>query len=211
MGKMIVLAGNVGAGKSTFTRVLSERLGFTPYYESVADNPFLEDFYKDQKKWSYHLQTFFLFHRFNSIKDIIDSGTDAILDRSIYEDAEIFAKNLYLTGKMSEREYKTYTQIFYTMLEFLKKPDLLIYIKTSVDTVVKRIAKRGREMEMQVPIEYWQQLDNLYKDWIDNYDESKIYVVDGDEIDIVENPEYIDKIVNDINEILNINEVDEVI
>ncbi|KLO24186.1 deoxycytidine kinase [Marinitoga sp. 1197] len=207
MGKMIVLAGNVGAGKSTFTRVLSERLGFTPYYESVNDNPFLEDFYQDQKKWSYHLQTFFLFHRFNSIKQIIDSKDNAILDRSIYEDAEIFAKNLYNNGKMSEREYQTYRQIFYTMLEFLKKPDLLIYIKTSVDTVVKRIKKRGREMEMQVPIEYWKQLDDLYMEWINNYNQSKIYVVDGDTIDIVENPEYIDKIVEDISEILELENV----
>ncbi|WGS64622.1 deoxynucleoside kinase [Marinitoga aeolica] len=208
MGKMIVLAGNVGAGKSTFTKVLSERLDFTPYYESVNDNPFLEDFYKDQKKWSYHLQTFFLFHRFNSIKQIIDSDDNAILDRSIYEDAEIFARNLYNNGKMSQREYETYNQIFYTMLEFLKKPDLLIYIKTSVDTIVKRIKKRGRDMEMAVPIEYWKQLDDLYKDWINTYDQSKIYVVDGDKIDIVENPEYIDKIVQDISEILELENVE---
>lgn len=208
MGKMIVLAGNVGAGKSTFTKVLSERLDFIPYYESVNDNPFLEDFYKDQKKWSYHLQTFFLFHRFNSIKQIIASDDNAILDRSIYEDAEIFARNLYNNGKMSQREYETYNQIFYTMLEYLKKPDLLIYIKTSVDTIVKRIKKRGREMEMAVPIEYWKQLDDLYKDWINTYDQSKIYVVDGDKIDIVENPEYIDKIVQDISEILELENVE---
>ncbi|MBM7559582.1 deoxynucleoside kinase [Marinitoga litoralis] len=207
MGKMIVLAGNVGAGKSTFTRILSERLDFKPYYESVNDNPFLADFYKDQKKWSYHLQTFFLFHRFNSIKQIIESDENAILDRSIYEDAEIFAKNLYNNGKMSQREYETYNQIFYTMLEFLKKPDLLIYIKTSVDTIVKRIKKRGRDMEMAVPVEYWQQLDNLYKNWINSYDQSKIYVVDGDTIDIVENPEYIDKIIADISEILELENV----
>ncbi|KAF2956665.1 deoxynucleoside kinase [Marinitoga sp. 38H-ov] len=207
MGKMIVLAGNVGAGKSTFTKVLSERLGFVPFYESVNDNPFLEDFYKDQKKWSYHLQTFFLFHRFNSIKQIIDLDENAILDRSIYEDAEIFARNLYNNGKMSKREYETYNQIFYTMLEFLKKPDLLIYIKTSVDTIVNRIKKRGRDMEMQVPIEYWKQLDNLYKDWINTYDQSKIYVVDGDTIDIVENPEYIDNIISDISEILELENV----
>lgn len=207
MGKMIVLAGNVGAGKSTFTKVLSEKLDFTPYYESVNDNPFLEDFYKDQKKWSYHLQTFFLFHRFNSIKQIIDSEDNAILDRSIYEDAEIFARNLYNNGKMSEREFQTYRQIFYTMLEYLKKPDLLIYIKTSVDTIVKRIKKRGRNMEMAVPVEYWKQLDDLYKDWIKNYNQSKIYVIDGDKIDIVENPGYIDKIVQDISEILELESV----
>ncbi|GAB6190079.1 deoxynucleoside kinase [Marinitoga arctica] len=207
MGKMIVLAGNVGAGKSTFTKILSEKLDFKPYYESVNDNPFLADFYKDQKKWSYHLQTFFLFHRFKSIKEIIESNDNAILDRSIYEDAEIFARNLYNNGKMSEREYQTYRQIFYTMLEYLKKPDLLIYIKTSVDTIVKRIKKRGRDMEMQVPIEYWQQLDNLYNDWIKNYNQSKIYVIDGDTIDIVENPEYIDKIVEDISEILELENV----
>ncbi|WP_206076045.1 deoxynucleoside kinase [Marinitoga lauensis] len=182
-------------------------MDFTPYYESVSDNPFLEDFYKDQKKWSYHLQTFFLFHRFNSIKRIIDSDDNAILDRSIYEDAEIFARNLYNNGKMSEREFQTYRQIFYTMLEYLKKPDLLIYIKTSVDTVVKRIKKRGRDMEMAVPIEYWKQLDDLYRDWIKDYNQSKVYIVDGDEIDIVENPDYIDKIVQDISELLELENV----
>ncbi|QTA38297.1 deoxynucleoside kinase [Thermosipho ferrireducens] len=206
MGKMIVLAGNVGAGKSTLTTMLANILGFKPYYESVNDNPFLEDFYKDQKKWAYHLQTFFLFHRFNSIKQIIESGENSVLDRSIYEDAEIFAKNLYITGKMEEREYKTYRQIFYTMLEFLKKPDLLIYIDASVDTIIERIRKRGREMEMNVPREYWEQLDKLYKTWIKNYKESPIYIIDGDKYDFVEKPDHFEYIVNDVKRMLNIEE-----
>jgi deoxyadenosine/deoxycytidine kinase len=175
-GKMIVLAGNVGAGKSTYTRILAEKMNFVPYYESVDDNPFLEDFYYNQKQWSYHLQTYFLFHRFKSIKAIIESGKNAILDRTIYEDAEIFAKNLHLTGKMTDKEYSAYRDIFYTMLEFIKKPHLTIYIDTNVETIKNRIAKRGREMEMQVPEEY------------------------GNENDIVEHENFVDELIEQIED-----------
>lgn len=194
-GKMIVLAGNVGAGKSTYTKILSNKMNFKPYYESVDDNPFLEDFYYDQKGWSYHLQTYFLFHRFKSIKKIIESGENAILDRTIYEDAEIFARNLHLTGKMTEKEYSAYRDIFYTMLEFIKKPDLTIYIDTNVDTIKNRIAKRGREMELQVPEEYWKQLDNLYKEWIAGYNHSELLIVDGNKNDIVEHENFVDELI----------------
>jgi deoxyadenosine/deoxycytidine kinase len=199
-GKMIVLAGNVGAGKSTYTKILAEKMNFVPYFESVDDNPFLEDFYYNQKKWSYHLQTYFLFHRFKSIKAIIESGKNAILDRTIYEDAEIFAKNLHLTGKMTDKEYSAYRDIFYTMLEFIKKPDLAIYIDTNVKTIKKRIAKRGRKMEMQVPEDYWKQLDNLYKLWISKYNYSKLLIVDGNENDIIEHENFVDDLVDLIEE-----------
>lgn len=199
-GKMIVLAGNVGAGKSTYTKILAEKMNFVPYYESVDDNPFLEDFYYNQKKWSYHLQTYFLFHRFKSIKKIIESGKNAILDRTIYEDAEIFAKNLHLTGQMTDKEYSAYRDIFYTMLEFIKKPDLAIYIDTNVKTIKNRIAKRGRKMEMQVPEDYWKQLDNLYKLWISKYNYSKLLIVDGNENDITENENFVNELIEQIEE-----------
>jgi deoxyadenosine/deoxycytidine kinase len=199
-GKMIVLAGNVGAGKSTYTRILAEKMNFVPYYESVDDNPFLEDFYYNQKQWSYHLQTYFLFHRFKSIKAIIESGKNAILDRTIYEDAEIFAKNLHLTGKMTDKEYSAYRDIFYTMLEFIKKPHLTIYIDTNVETIKNRIAKRGREMEMQVPEEYWKQLDGLYKLWISKYNHSNLLIVDGNENDIVEHENFVDELIEQIED-----------
>ncbi|HOO74146.1 MAG TPA: deoxynucleoside kinase [Tepiditoga sp.] len=204
MSKMIVLAGNVGAGKSTFTEMLSKELNFSPYYESVSDNPFLKDFYGDQKRWSYHLQTYFLFHRFKSIKKILENSDNAVLDRSIYEDAEIFAKNLFNSGKMSESEYFSYRQIFYTMLDFIKKPDLLIYIETNTDTVTERIKKRGRDMEIQTPRNYWESLDDLYSQWIENYDYSKVYKINGNETDIVKYPQQIKKITYDIKNILKI-------
>jgi len=204
MSKMIVLAGNVGAGKSTFTEMLSKELNFSPYYESVSDNPFLKDFYVDQKRWSYHLQTYFLFHRFKNIKKILENSDNAVLDRSIYEDAEIFAKNLFNSGKMSESEYFSYRQIFYTMLDFIKKPDLLIYIETNIDTVMERIKKRGRDMEIQTPRNYWKSLDDLYSQWIENYDYSEVYKINGNETDIVKYPQQIKKITYDIKNILKI-------
>ncbi|MDN5342144.1 deoxynucleoside kinase [Oceanotoga sp. DSM 15011] len=200
--KMIVFAGNVGAGKSTFTNIISNKIEFKPYYESVVDNPFLEDFYYNQKRWSYHLQTYFLFHRFKSIKDIIDKEVNAVLDRSIYEDSEIFAKNLYMNNKMSKPEYDSYKQIFDTMLQYLKKPDLLIYIKTDVKTILKRINKRGRQMEIQTPIEYWEQLNDLYNNWINDYDQSPIYIVDGNEFDIIEKPKLVNDIVENIKTLI---------
>jgi deoxyadenosine/deoxycytidine kinase len=141
-----------------------------------------------------------LFHRFKSIKAIIESGKNAILDRTIYEDAEIFAKNLHLTGKMTDKEYSAYRDIFYTMLEFIKKPDLAIYIDTNVKTIKKRIAKRGRKMEMQVPEDYWKQLDNLYKLWISKYNYSKLLIVDGNENDIIEHENFVDDLVDLIEE-----------
>ncbi|TYB81203.1 MAG: AAA family ATPase, partial [Kosmotoga sp.] len=163
MGNIIVMAGNVGAGKSTFAKVISEKLGFEVHHERVENNPFLEEFYYDQKEWSYHLQSYFLVHRYISLKNAEEENKNIVFDRSIYEDYEIFSKNLYATGKMTKREFYAYEEMYKSMCKYLRHPDLLVYIDSDVDTILTRIRRRGREMELQTPISYWQQLDNLYK------------------------------------------------
>lgn len=202
MGKIVVLAGNVGAGKSTFTKALSEELGYKSHFESVSDNPFLESFYKDQKRWSYHLQTYFLIHRFTALKNAENSGENYIFDRSIYEDAEIFARNLFESGNMPELEFRPYIEMFYELIGYLRKPDLLIYIDTDVDTILSRIRRRGRQMELEVPMNYWEKLDRLYDNWISDYSHSPVYTIDARTIDIKKKPEQITNILNDLKKIL---------
>jgi len=200
--KIIVFAGNVGAGKSTLAHAIGKQLGFEIFYESVADNPFLEDFYHDQRKWAYHLQSYFLVHRFSLIKEAEIGNKNAVFDRSIYEDAAIFARNLYETGKMRKKEFETYIQMFNSMMKYIRHPDLLVYIDADVDTILSRIRRRGRQMELEVPIAYWQQLDNLYKDWIKEYDFSPVYKIDAAKVDIVSNPDQINELTEDIRHIL---------
>jgi len=201
LGKIIVLAGNVGAGKSTIAGAIAEGLGYKIHFESVSDNPFLEDFYYDQKRWSYHLQTYFLYHRYCSLKSA-EENESTVFDRSIYEDKEIFARNLFETGKMSDREFKAYVTMFDSMIEYLKKPDLLVYIDADVDTILARIRRRGRQMETAVPIAYWEQLDKLYSSWIKEYDLSPVYKIDARSVDIVINPEKAKQITKEIMRIL---------
>ncbi|SSC11647.1 Deoxyadenosine/deoxycytidine kinase [Mesotoga infera] len=202
MGRIIVFAGNVGAGKSTIAGAVAERLRYGVHFESVSDNPFLEDFYYDQKRWSYHLQTYFLYHRYCSLKHA-EANENMVFDRSIYEDAEIFARNLFETGKMSRREYDAYTTMFYAMINYLKNPDLLVYIDADIDTILTRIRRRGREMELAVPIAYWEQLDRLYSDWISSYNRSPVYRIDARIVDIVTNPGQLDTVMRDIEAIIN--------
>ncbi len=201
VGRIIVLAGNVGAGKSTIASAIAEGLGFNIHYESVSDNPFLEDFYYDQKRWSYHLQTYFLYHRYCSLKEA-EKNEDTVFDRSIYEDKEIFARNLFATGKMSEKEFSAYATMFDSMIKYLRKPDLLVYIDADVDTILARIRRRGRQMETAVPIAYWEQLDRLYTSWIREYDLSPIYTIDARSVDIVINPEKAERITKEIKGLL---------
>ncbi|MEA2071304.1 MAG: deoxynucleoside kinase [Asgard group archaeon] len=203
MENIIVMAGNVGAGKSTFAKVISEKLGFEVHHERVENNPFLEEFYYDQKEWSYHLQSYFLVHRYISLKNAEEENKNIVFDRSIYEDYEIFSKNLYATGKMTKREFFAYEEMYNSMCKYLQHPDLLVYIDSDVDTIITRIRRRGREMELQTPISYWQRLDNLYKSWIRKYNYSRIYKIDAREIDIVMKPDQIPSIINDIKHLLN--------
>lgn len=200
----ITVAGNVGAGKSTLTKLVSEKLGFETHFEKVNGNPYLEDFYKDQNTWGFHLQLYFLAQRFKQQKEIDSNGLNNIQDRSIYEDVEIFARNLYDNGKMSKRDYITYRDLFNDMVPHLRRPDLMIYLDGSIDTIVNRINMRGREMEKSVDLDYWTNLHNRYKKWITEYDQSPVLYVNINEIDLKNNPEHLDALCNEIKSLLNI-------
>ncbi len=200
----ITVAGNVGAGKSTLTKLVGEKLGFETHFEKVDGNPYLEDFYKDQNTWGFHLQLYFLAQRFKQQKEIDNNGLNNIQDRSIYEDVEIFARNLYDSGKMSKRDYITYRDLFNDMVPHLRRPDLMIYLDGSIDTIVKRINLRGREMEKSVDLEYWTNLHNRYEKWIREYDQSPVLYININEVDLINNPEHLDALCNEIKNILNI-------
>lgn len=184
----VTVAGNIGAGKSSLTKLLGERFHWKPYYESVDDNPYLPDFYADMHRWSFHLQIYFLANRFKCHKQIVESSESVIQDRSIYEDAEIFARNLYDIGKMEQRDYENYASLFHVMMEYLKPPDLMIYLKASVDTLIRQIARRGREFERGIQRSYLEQLNKLYTEWIDNYKLGPLLVIPSDNLDFVNKP-----------------------
>ncbi len=181
----VAVAGNIGAGKSSLARMLGARFQWKPYYESVDDNPYLSDFYADMSRWSFHLQIYFLANRFKCHKQIVESNESVIQDRSIYEDAEIFARNLYDIGKMSERDYTNYVSLFHVMMEYLKAPDLMIYLRANVDTLTRQIHKRGRDFEMGIQRSYLEQLNALYEDWISHYKLGPLLILESDELDFV--------------------------
>jgi len=196
----VAVAGNIGAGKSSLTRMLGERFHWKPYYESVDDNPYLADFYADMQRWSFHLQIYFLANRFKSHKLIVEGDASVIQDRSIYEDAEIFARNLYDIGNMTPRDYENYVSLFHVMMEYLQPPDLMIYLKASVDTLAKQIARRGRSFEQGIQRSYLEQLNRLYEDWIAHYTIGPLLVIPSDNLDFVnrkEDFEYIAKLVKE--------------
>ncbi len=192
----ITVAGNIGAGKSSLTKLLGERFRWKPYYESVDDNPYLSDFYADMHRWSFHLQIYFLANRFKCHKMIVESSESVIQDRSIYEDAEIFARNLYDIGRMDKRDYDNYVSLFHVMMEYLKPPDLMIYLKASVDTLVKQIARRGRSFERGIERSYLETLNTLYTDWIDHYRLGPLLVIPSDDLDFVNRQQDLDYIIS---------------
>jgi deoxyadenosine/deoxycytidine kinase len=187
--KFVAIAGNIGSGKSSLTTLLAEKFGWKPYFESVEDNPYLSDFYDDMKRWSFHLQIYFLSHRFSSHKQIVESPGSVIQDRSIYEDAEIFARNLHDIGNMDDRDYKNYVALYNVMMEYLKPPDLMIYLRANVETLKAQIAKRGRSYEQSISREYLGQLNGHYESWIENYKLGPLTVVESDGLDFVNNPQ----------------------
>lgn len=191
----IAVAGNIGAGKSSLTNLLSERFGWKPFFESVADNPYLGDFYADMNRWSFNLQVYFLSNRFQSHKAITEGPESVILDRVIYEDAEIFARNLYQIGKMDERDYTNYVELYKVMTEYLRPPDLLIYLRANVDTLVKQISLRGRDFEQGIPREYLEQLNTHYESWTRNYKLGPLLTVESDDLDFVNKKEDLERIV----------------
>ena len=191
----VTVAGNIGAGKSSLTKLLGDRFQWKPYYESVDDNPYLSDFYADMHRWSFHLQIYFLANRFKCHKLIVESSESVIQDRSIYEDAEIFAKNLFDIGKMEPRDYENYVSLFHVMMEYLKPPDLMIYLKASVETLLRQIARRGRSFELGIQRDYLEQLNRLYTDWIDNYKLGPLLIIPSDNLDFVNNKEDLNHVI----------------
>ncbi len=185
----IAIVGNIGAGKTTLTELLSNHFAYEAQFEAVDNNPYLEDFYGDMKRWSFNLQIYFLNSRFQQIIELQKSQKNIIQDRTIYEDAYIFAENLHDMGLMSGRDYENYRAIFDNITSFIKAPDLLIYLKASVPTLVNNIQRRGREYESGIRLDYLSKLNEKYKNWIDNYKEGKLLVLDKDNLDFANNPE----------------------
>ena len=183
--KYVAIAGNIGAGKSTLTGLISEYFRWKAFYERVDDNPYLSDFYEDMERWSFNLQVFFLSSRFNHQRDIEQAPESVVQDRSIYEDAEIFARNLYEMGYMTERDFTNYQELFAVMTSYLRPPDLLVYLRASVPTLVRHIEARGRDFESTIRIEYLKKLNTHYEDWIERYDIGPKLVIDVDDIDFV--------------------------
>ncbi len=195
MDKFIVVAGNIGAGKTTLVKILSERLGFNPFYEPHDENPYLADFYEDMKSWSYHSQVYFLTRRLKIHKELLQAEGTVVQDRSVYEDAQIFARNLYLQGDLSQRDYQVYQDLYQILVSLLPMPNLIIYLRASVDTLMKRIACRGREYEAGISREYLGRLNQLYEDWMENFDQSPILIINSDDLDLVSKAEHVDQVV----------------
>jgi deoxyadenosine/deoxycytidine kinase len=191
----VALAGNIGSGKSSLTRLLSEAMGWKPMYESVDDNPYLSDFYKDMKRWSFQLQVYFLSTRFSSHKAITEGTRSVVLDRSIYEDAEIFARNLFEIGNMEERDYNNYVALYNVMTEYLHPPDLLVYLRANVDTLIHQIGSRGRDFEKSIKREYLEQLNRHYEAWITRYTKGKLLIIESDDLDFVNRKDDLKKVI----------------
>jgi deoxyadenosine/deoxycytidine kinase len=183
----VAIAGNIGAGKTTLAGKLAEHFNWEVSFESVEDNPYLEDFYADMHRWSFHLQIYFLNHRFNQVAQIKEDAIPTIQDRTIYEDAHVFAKNLYKSGIMSRRDYQNYLSVFKSMMKTITPPDLLIYLKADVPKLVTHIQKRGREFEANMPQSYLSDLNDHYEEWIGNYNLGELMVVEVNQVDWLNN------------------------
>ena len=201
---VITIAGTVGVGKSTMTKALAEALKFRTSYEKVDTNPYLDKFYDDFEKWSFHLQIYFLAERFKEQKRIYEYGGGFIQDRSIYEDTGIFAKMHYEKGTMNPTDYETYTNLFNAMVmtPYFPHPNLLVYLEGPVDDVIGRIQERGREMEQQTPHEYWHEMHGRYEDWINNFNSCPVLRIDINDYDLMKNPDQVELIVERIAHML---------
>lgn len=197
--KYIAIAGNIGAGKSSLTGLLAKHYNWQAFYESVDDNPYLQDFYEDMRRWSFNLQIYFLSSRFRHQKEMLNDDVNLIQDRTIYEDVEIFAKNLHQMNLMSDRDFVNYEALFNEMSYYLRPPDLLIYLRAQVPTLVKQIQQRGRDYENTIRIEYLERLNNLYEDWIGRYPHDKL-IIDTDDLDFVNDDEDLGKVIDLIDQ-----------
>ncbi len=195
----IAVAGNIGSGKTTLTGLLTKHFGWKPHYEDVDDNPYLDDFYNDMQRWSFNLQIYFLNTRFNHILDIKKSGDTIIQDRTIYEDAYIFAPNLHSMGLMSTRDFENYFTLFNLISSLIEPPDLIIYLKASVPTLVRQIEQRGRKYEDNIRIDYLKKLNERYDSWAEAYNLGKIVTIDVNRLNFIDNPEDLSIVIDKIN------------
>ena len=197
----IAIAGNIGSGKTTLTEILTKRYGAKAYYEDL-DNPYINDFYEDMNRWAFQFQVYFLASRIRQTMDMLaaDKSADIFQDRTIYEDAHIFAGNLHQMGSMSTRDFGTYMKLFEISTNLIPQPDLLIYLKASVPTLVNQIRKRGREYEQNIEVEYLERLNNRYNDWIENY-KGEVFVIDKDNSDFIENAKVLEALYDRLNAI----------
>lgn len=197
----IAIAGNIGCGKTTLTKLLCKRYGWTPKFEPVDYNPYLEDFYQDMSRWSFNLQIYFLNKRFRDVVDIAKSNETIIQDRTIFEDARIFAPNLHDQGYLSDRDFQNYTELFDLMMSLVKLPDLMIYIRSTIPNLIAQISKRGREYEQSIRIDYLKGLNDRYEEWISTY-KGKLLIIDGDKLKFESNPQDFKQITDQIDSLL---------
>jgi deoxyadenosine/deoxycytidine kinase len=199
----IAIAGNIGAGKTTLTKLLAKHYKWEAQLEDVVDNPYLDDFYNQMERWSFNLQVYFLNSRFRQVLQIRKSGKDIIQDRTIYEDAHIFAPNLHAMGLMTNRDYENYKSLFDLMESLVKGPDVLIYLRSTIPNLVSQIHKRGREYENSISIDYLSRLNERYEAWIHGYDKGKLLIIDVDKLDFVDKPEDLGQVINTIDAEIN--------
>ena len=199
----VAIAGNIGAGKTTLTKLLAKHYKWEAQLEDVVDNPYLDDFYNQMERWSFNLQVYFLNSRFRQVAQIRESGKDIIQDRTIYEDAHIFAPNLHAMGLMTNRDFENYKSLFDLMESFVQGPDLLIYLRSSISNLVSQIHKRGRDYENSISIDYLSRLNERYEAWISTYDKGNLLIIDVDNLDFVTNPEDLGSIINKIDAEIN--------
>jgi deoxyadenosine/deoxycytidine kinase len=199
----VAIAGNIGAGKTTLTKLLAKHYKWEPHYESVEENPYLDDFYGEMERWSFNLQVYFLNSRFRQILEIRESGKNIIQDRTIYEDARIFAPNLHAMGLMTNRDYVNYESLFELMERLVTPPDLLIYLRATIPTLVGQIHKRGREYENSISIDYLSRLNERYEAWITKYTKGNLLIIDVDKLNFVDNPEDLYSVINKIDAQIN--------
>lgn len=195
----IAIAGNIGSGKTTLTGMLAKHYGWTPHYESIDGNPYINDFYEDMLRWSFNLQVYFLNTRFKQILEIQKMSQTIIQDRTIYEDAYIFASNLHSMGLMSTRDFENYSTLFKMMSSLIKPPDLMLYLRASVPTLVNNIQKRGREYESSISIDYLKRLNERYEGWIETYNLGKLLIIEADYYDFPNNQDHLSEVIDKIN------------
>lgn len=201
--KHIAVAGNIGAGKTTLTSILAKHYKWTPHFEDIDQNPYLVDFYEDMHRWSFNLQVYFLNTRLKSLESIRNGKDIVIQDRTIYEDAYIFAPNLYDMGLMNKRDYENYTSLFHTLVKLVEPPDLLIYLKASIPKLVDQIQKRGREYEENIRLDYLKRLNEYYNKWIDKYQDGQLLVIDIENLDFTENDEDLAEVLRRVDAQIN--------